>query len=185
MKSIFYLSLIVLFVFGGCKKPKDPDPDPPPVDPPPTMNFVKFTINGPGYANKTILWSKAKHTLQSYEFSETTAGVIYANLELMSGTDSLVQIRLNDKTTGNKPFSNLAVFFVFSNLNASHTITATSATGGYNVTSFTPTQLVTNGTSGTKKGKFQIYATFSGTLTEDASGDTFVLTNGVIKFDGN
>ena len=186
MKRVLYLSLIVLFAFGGCKKKKTPDPGPTPIDPPPTMNYVKFTLNGPGYPNRTIIWSKAKHTIQLYKYTEATNGVISVQLEMLSGNDSLMQIHFNSKTTGNKPFSPSAVYFVFSNLNAANTITASSGTaGGYNVTSFAPTQVTVNGSSGLKEGKFQIDATFSGTLTEDSSGDTFVLTNGEVKFDGN
>ncbi len=184
MRKVIYLSLIVLIAFGGCKKKKDPDPDPPPIDNTPTMNFVKFTLNGPGYPNKTIIWSKGKQTIQSHEYSEATNGVTYWNLEMVSG-DSLVQLHVNDKNTGNHTFASSAVYFVFSNLNAANTITATSSSGAYKVNSFTPTQVVVNSSSGLKKGKFQIDATFSGVLTEDATGDTYVLTNGVIKFDGN
>jgi hypothetical protein len=184
MKNVLYLSLIVLFAFGGCKKKGDPDPDPTPVDNTPTMNYIKFTLNGPGYNNTKILWSKAKNTIQRHEYSEATNGVINVDLEMVSG-DSLLQVHLNENTTGNKPFSSGAIFFVFSNLNATNSITATSSNGSYNIISLTPTQIVVNSSSGLKKGKFQIDATFSGILLEDSNGDTYTLSDGVVKFDGN
>ena len=183
MKRVLYLSILSLLVFAGCKdKTKDPDPVDP-TNPAPTMNYVKFTITGPGFTNKTLTDSKAKNSIQDYTYSETTAGVIGAFLDIGSG-DTLIQVRFNDNTTGNKPFSSGAVFFVFTNLNSSHSITATSTVGAYNVKTFTPTHLVANTTSGTLKGKFIIDATFSGTLVEDVTGDVYTITNGELKFDG-
>ncbi len=182
MKKVLYLSVLILFVFGGCKKKPAPIV---PIVPEPTitMNYVQFTINGKGYNNKKMKFSKAKNTITRYEYSETSAGVIGAFLDIQSG-DTVVQLRFDEKTLGNKPFFSGAVFFVFTDINALHPLTATSTDGAYNVISFTPTHLETNTTSGTVKGKFILSATFSGTLTDDASTDTYTITDGVVVFDG-
>lgn len=182
MKKVLYLLICCSFVFGKCKKTPPPDPTPTPT-PAPTMNYIKFTINGKGYVNKTFTFTKAKHIIQDYTYSETTGGVIGAFLDMLNG-DTLVQLRFDEKTTGNKPFYSGAVFVVLTNLSAVSPLTATTTSGSFQVKTFTPTQIVVNGTSGTKKGKFAIDATFSGEMTEDSSLEKYTLTNGEVKFDG-
>ncbi|MCX6188902.1 MAG: hypothetical protein NTW54_04755 [Bacteroidetes bacterium] len=182
MKNVIYLTLVVLLVFGGCKKKTPPTPTPTP-DQTPTMNYVKFTINGKGLVNRTFIYSKAKNLVQRNEYSETTNGVIGAFFDISSG-DTLIQMRFDENTTGNKPFNSGGVYFVFTNLNALHPLTATSTSGDYNVSSFTPTHLTTNTTSGLVKGTFKINATFSGILTDDVSTDTYTITGGELKLDG-
>jgi hypothetical protein len=185
MKKVLYASILFLVVFAGCKKKTTPDPTPTPTpDPAPTMNYIKFTLNGPGITNKTFIYSKAKNFVQTYEYSETTSSVIYASLDMAdkSTGDTLVQIRLDDKNTGNKPFSTSAVFVKLVNIKTG--FQSSSTIGSFQVSAFTPTQLSTNGTSGTQKGKFSIAATFSGTLEEDNTGETWTMTNGEVKFDG-
>ena len=94
MKNVLYLSIIILFVFGGCKKKKTPDPVPTP-EPAPTINYVSFTMDGPGYVNRKIVWSKAKNIIQRQEYSEATNGVITVDLEMVSG-DVMIQIHFNE-----------------------------------------------------------------------------------------
>lgn len=185
MKRFIYLSFISLIVFTGCGKEKTPDPTPTPTsDPAPTINYVKFTLNGPGMSNKTFLYSKAKNYVQTYEYSETTAGVIYAVLDMTNKNagDTLVQFRFDDKIVGNKPFKTSEVFVKL--VNSTTGFMASTTIGSFQISAFTPTQLVTNGTSGTQKGKFIVTATFSGTLVEDNTGEQWTISNGEIKFDG-
>jgi hypothetical protein len=195
MKKVFYLSLILIIsLAGSCKKKNTTTPTPTPtvtIDPAPTMNYVKFTLkNGSGNTdvtyNKTFTYSKAKNFVQTYEYSQTTTGVIYAIVDLadQNGGDYLVQVHLDDNTTGNKPFSPAtnAVYIKFLNLKTG--FATTSTLGSFNIKAFAPTQLVTNMTSGTMKGKFSIDATFAGTMEEDALGTTWTMTGGELKMDG-
>jgi len=187
MKRVLYLSMIVFLVFAGCKKKKTTDPTPTPTptsDPAPTMNFVKFTLNGPGISNKVYLLSKQKNFVQTYIYGETTSNVIRAMLDLSekNSGDTLIQLRWDDKTTGNKPFATSAVFVKLINIITG--FQASTTVGSFQINTFTPTQLVTNGTSGEQVGKFIIDATFSGTLEEDNTGDQWTISNGVVKFDG-
>jgi hypothetical protein len=188
MNKVLYASLIVLLVFSGCKKPKPPVDPPVTVDPPPTMNYIKFTLNGPGISNKTYTYSKAKHFLQTYTYSETTAGVINASIDMASAStfdDTLVQVHFDSKLTGTQPFSGLAVFFKFVNIKTGFQSSSVDGSGSFQVSSFTPTQIMVNGSSGLKTGKFAINATFAGELEDDNTGDKWTITGGELKFDGN
>ncbi len=184
MKKFLYILLIALVPLAGCKKKTTTTTTPPtPTPTGPTMNYVTFTINGFGLANKTFTFSKDKDNLTRYEYNQNPDGTNYTNIDFERG-DTSIQVRFADKTAGNKPFVSNSVYFIFTINDASNPIVVTSFTGGYNLSIFTPTNLVENTTSHAFKGKAQIEGTFSGNCIEDNSGRNYTLSGGVIKFDG-
>jgi hypothetical protein len=156
----------------------------------PTNNYVIFTLNGPGFVNRQFVLQTDKPTVYDVtrnEYNETSTGMNWFNLDVGHG-DTLIQIRLADKTNGFKPFVQGAVYFSITNIGATNPMEATSEDGppgGYNVTAFTPTKLMPNGSSGAIKGKATVDATFSGTLVESTTNDTYTVTGGHVKLDGN